>query len=302
MNVVAVIATYRRPAELMRLLDSLGKSHVALHGIVITDNANDEATRIVAENGGAHSISAPCNLGCGGGLALAEKTALEVFPAMTHVWVLDDDVVVERDTLGTLLAAMKDAGSACPQAADARGGLNWFPGLLDRAKFNLLRQSATPEAFLQNAGIAPEPFSWATGVALLVARSTLEKAGLHRGDFWVRGEDLDFSLRCTQAAPGIYVPTARVAHLPPGGGLVVDDFPERMKHAAMLQNAAYLSTRTTHGSRLVQHIPGNSFRHLRRFGLSALGDVIRTIWLGAVRGLPAGAPGGTYFRDRLARG
>ncbi len=302
MKVVTVTATYRRPAELQRLLDSLGKSSVALHGVVIADNADDPETRAVVERNSAHYVAAPGNPGCGGGLAIAEQTAMSAFPDLTHVWVLDDDVVVEPDTLGILLAAMAEAGSACPQAADARGHLNWFPGLLDPAKFDILRRASTPGDFLRICGSAPEPFSWATGVALLVARETLEKAGLHRGDFWVRGEDLDFSLRCTNVAPGVYVPKARVAHLPPGGGLVVDDFPERMKHAAMLQNAAFLSARTSHGRRLIRHVPGNSFRHLRRFGPGAFMDVVRATWMGAVLGLPAGAPGGTFFRERLAVG
>ncbi len=45
MNVVATIATYRRPAEIARLLAALEKSTVAVHGRVIVDNAGDDATR-----------------------------------------------------------------------------------------------------------------------------------------------------------------------------------------------------------------------------------------------------------------
>jgi len=300
-KVVAAIATFRRFEELERLLESLDKSAVPLHGIVVADNADEVQIRALVEGSGARYVAAPGNPGCGAGLALAERTALEAFPDLTHVWVLDDDVVVEPTTLGTLLGAMGDAGSACPQAADARGGLNWFPGLIHRAKFDVLRRAATPGEYLEKCGPQPEPFTWATGVALLVTRATLEKAGLHRDDFWMRGEDLDFSLRCTRAARGVYVPTAHVAHLPPGGGLVVNDFPERMKHTAMLQNAAFLSTRTAHGRRLIRHVPGNSWRHVRRFGFRALGDVLRATWLGAFRGLPAGAPGGTFFREQLGR-
>jgi GT2 family glycosyltransferase len=298
-KVVTVTATFRRFEELDRLFESLGKSNVPLHGMVVADNAVELTTRALVEGSGAVYVEAPGNLGCGAGLALAEKAALAAFPDLTHLWVLDDDVVVEPATLGTLLDAMSEAGSACPQAADARGGLNWFPGLIDRAKFNVLRRATTPEEYLEKCGPQPEAFTWATGVALLVSRAVLEKAGLHRDDFWIRGEDLDFSLRCTEVARGVYVPTARVAHLPPGGGLVVDDFPERMKHAAMLQNAAYLAAKTSHGRRLLKHVPGNSFRHIRRFGIGAIGDVIRATWLGAVRGLPAGAPGGMVFREKL---
>ncbi len=297
MKTVAVIATYRRPTEVARLLASLEKSTLALHGIVVVDNAADPATRTAVVP--HRYIAAPDNLGCGGGLRLAEETALREFPELTHLWVLDDDVVVEPATLATLLAQMGDAAAACPQAADAGGRLNWFPGLLNRAKFNVLRRASTPAEYLAECGPPPEQFSWATGVALLVTRAVIESAGLHRSDFWVRGEDLDFSLRITAIARGCYVPTAQVAHLPPGGGIVVDDFPERMKHAAMLQNSAYLIARTAHGRRLSKHWPGNAWRHLRRFGPSAFGDILRAAHLGALCGLPAGAPGGETFRQQL---
>jgi GT2 family glycosyltransferase len=286
------------------MLDSLAKSEHPLHGIVVTDNADDPALRAALTGTRLRYITAPGNPGCGAGLAIAEATALAAYPELTHLWILDDDVVIQPETLGTLLAAMSatGAGSACPQAADARGGLNWFPGLIHRSKFDILRRAATPAEYLARCGPEPEPFTWATGVAILVHRDTFEKAGPHRTDFWIRGEDLDFSLRCTAATPGIYVPTAQIAHLPPGGGLVVDDFPERMKHAAMLQNAAYLAFRTPHGRRLLRHIPGNSFRHIRRFGVNALPDIIRATWNGAVLGLTAGATGATHFREGLSRG
>ncbi len=297
MKTVAVIATYRRPTEVARLLASLGKSTLPLHGIVIVDNAADPATRAACE---LHRyVAAAENLGCGGGLCLAEETALREFPTLTHLWVLDDDVVVEPTTLATLHSQMGDAAAACPQAADTEGRLNWFPGLLDRAKFNALRRAATPAEYLLQCGPAPESFTWATGVALLVTRTAIERAGLHRGDFWVRGEDLDFSLRITATARGCYVPTAHVAHLPPGGGIVADDFPERMKHAAMLQNSAYLIAHTPHGRRLLRHWPGNAYRHLRRFGLSSFPDILRAAHLGALRALPAGSPGGKFFRQKL---
>ncbi len=297
MKTVAVIATYRRPTEVARLLASLEKSTLPLHGIVVVDNSADPATRVACA---AHRYVASAeNLGCGGGLRLAEETALREFPELTHLWVLDDDVVVEPATLATLHAQMGDAAVVCPQAADAEGRLNWFPGLLDRAKFKVLRRAATLAEYLAQCGPSPESFSWATGVALLVTRVTIELAGLHRGDFWVRGEDLDFSLRITATARGCFVPTAQVSHLPPGGGIVVNDFPERMKHAAMLQNSAYLIARTAHGRRLAKHWPGNAWRHLRRFGSSAFTDILRAANLGALRGLPAGAPGGEAFRQKL---
>lgn len=304
-RVVAVTATYRRAFEVGRLLDALHASEVPLHGVVVVDNASDSATRERLQNStiAVEYADAGGNLGCGGGLRLGEERALEKFPTLTHVWILDDDTVPEPTTLGTLLSTMEatSAGAACPQARDAEGNLNWFPGLKDRARFDVLRTSKTPAEFLTRDRAEPAEFTWATGVALLVTRDALEKGGLHRGDFWIRGEDLDFSLRITAIAKGVYVPTAHLEHLPPGGGRVIDDFAERMKHAAMLQNCAYLFARTKHGRSLAKHWPGNAFRHLRRFGLRSIEDVATAFMQGALRGKPAGAPGGEFFRHRLAQ-
>lgn len=306
MKVVAVIATYRRLKEIERLLAALENSSYSLHALVVVDNASDEETRsAVARCLVPHCwVDAGKNLGCGGGLRFGEAVAFREFPELTHLWILDDDTVPETSTLAELLKAMETcvAGAACPQVRDARGRLNWFPGLRDRRAFASLCKSATPEDFIAREGTKPQPFLWATGVALLVAREAVERGGFHREDFWVRGEDLDFSLRITAITLGIYVPTAHLAHLPPGSGEVVDDFSERMKHAAMLQNCAFLFTRTRHGRALLRHWPGNGFRHLRRFGFSTIFDLVMALMMGAVAGWPAGVLRGDYFRRRMTRG
>lgn len=305
-RVVAVVATYRRAVELERLLKSLEQSQVPLHGIVVTDNATDPATaEALARSTIPHHLVQPGeNLGCGGGLRRAEEATAKEFPDYTHIFILDDDVVVPPDTLGGLLeatVAMK-TGVACPLAHDADQKLGWFPGLLKRRSLKALSRVGTQANYLAQIGPSLEYFTWGTGVAMLVDRATLERVGLHREDFWMRGEDLDFTLRVTWSPRGVFVPTVSVAHLPPGGGKIINNFPERMKDAAMIQNCTYLITRTRHGKGIAKFWPVNAWRHLKRFGLRTITDVIRAAWLGGVLGLPAGVPEGDYFRQRLARG
>jgi len=301
-RVVVVVATYRRPGEVARLMASLSQSSTPVHAVVMADNASDPETKTVMETAGGlhHYIASPQNLGCGGGLRLAEEAALQRFPDLTHVWILDDDVVVEPNTLGLLLEAMiaQNAGCACPQVLDDNGRRGWFPGLLDAEKFQLLCNQETPEAFLKKCGPEPIPFSWATGVSLLVTKETLLQSGFHRNDFWIRGEDLDFALRLTQFSKGVYVPTAFVKHLRPGADNP-KSFSERMKSAAMLQNCALLFSRTKHGRTLIKHWPGNVLFHTKNAGLMGLLDAMRAFYLGAVRGLAAGASGGNYFQRML---
>ncbi len=291
-SVVAIVATMRRPAELSALLASLATLPEGLRAVVIVDNGRDDETRKVVDGSPVEAVylRPEKNLGCGGGLLEAERWALENLGAFTHCWILDDDAVVEPDTLGELLAAMATttAVCACPLVQDGAGLLNWCPGLLEPAKYRIANSPRPPEEYLRLCGDVPVRFSWSQGIALLVTREALLAYGLHRGDFWVRGEDLDFSLRLTWHATGVWVPAARVHHLPPAESRRPEV--EYVRHAALLQNVAYVGVRLPHGRRIARTLPGNWLRFLRTWGWKprAWGDVCFGFFTGAVLGWPAG--------------
>ncbi len=143
----------------------------------------------------------------------------------------------------------------------------------------------------------------AQGICLLATRAAVEAAGFHRDDFWVRGEDLDFSLRLTAQGRGIFVPEAVVQHLPPASSASTASRAEYLRHAAMIQNIAFLSLTQRHGRRILKTIPGASLRFLRMWGLGALPDLFSALRRGA-SGEPAGRGAHATFRqrsDELAR-
>ena len=292
--VAVVIATYRRAPELKRLLASLALSKIPL-AVVVVDNADDAETEAAVAQAPLDAVRLVPgrNLGCGGGLAFGERAALERYAdRLTHLWLLDDDTQAAPDALARLLEAMDQEGAAlaCPMIVDSDGNIGWFPGLLDSAAFDAVRELRTPEEFIARSGSQPFRFSWATGVSLLVTREAVETRGPHRDDFWIRGEDLDFSLRITARYPGIFVPEARVIHLPrPASASPEAQAAERRKHAVMLQNIAFISVRLPYGRRIFRTIPGNVWRYLKTWGLASLPEAMHALWLGAGRGLPAGA-------------
>lgn len=296
-RVVAIVATYRRAFELSRLIASLDRAPVGMRGLLVVDNADDPATgeAIAGSRLDTEWVRPGKNLGCGGGLRLAEESAMKRFPDYTHLWILDDDAVVEPATVVQLAGAMASAGAAMgyPMISDKDGKIGWFPGLLDQEKFRIIREGLTPAEFLARCGPEPIPFSWASGVALMVSREAMETYGLHRDDYWVRGEDLEFSLRITHKGLGICVPEAVAAHLPPEpapGAAEASLAAEYVKHRAMIQNIAYTSFRMRHGARIIRNIPGNLYRFFNTWGWTprVIWDGITALWTGGIRALPAG--------------
>lgn len=304
LSVAALIATYRRPHELERLLRSLAQVS-GLSAVVVVDNEGSGDVRTLVEKAypGTIYINPGANLGCGGGLKLAEERALQLpGVAFTHVLILDDDAVLPPDAITALAGAMERerADLAYPLVTDERGRIGWLPGLRQRVPELGDSFDGAPEDFRARFGAEPRDFIWAQGICLLVARSALERHGTHRGDFWVRGEDLEFSLRFTAQGRGILVPSVTAQHLPPPENTALSREAEYLKHGALVQNIAFIGFRLPHGRRIAWTILGALRRFFRLWSWSALADAAAALWRGAILGEPAGTGAGHTFRARFA--
>jgi GT2 family glycosyltransferase len=272
---------------------------------VVTDNGRSDDTRSVVEAAGsaAHYLAPESNLGCGGGLRLAGERAVEIVgEQFTHFLFLDDDAVIAPDTIERLATAMQAAGAdlAYPLVVAADGHVGWTPGVIGLSRQIERAPGLTPEEFRERFGSEPRAVSWSQGICLLVTRRAIEARGWHRGDFWVRGEDLEFSLRMTAGAVGVFVPAAVVQHLPPEETPGVSREAEYLKHCALVQNIAFVGLRLPHGRRIAWTLAGALRRFFRLWKSPALADAARALWRGAVLAEPAGAGSGRTFRMRCA--
>jgi len=305
-RVAALVATFRRPRELGRLLEALAQTPEGLDLVVIVDNAGNAETRAVVERAQCrtHYLAPGTNLGCGGGLKRAGETALSIAgDRLTHLWILDDDAVPTAHTLSGLLAVMEseNADAACPLVIGPEGLVGWTPGFVDRAIERAATAPVRPEEFRARFGSEPLPFTWTQGISLLVSRDAIDAVGLHRDDFWIRGEDLEFSLRITGRFRGVFVPAVEVQHLPPPETGASSRAAEYLKHAALLQNVLYLSLRLAHCRRIAWTVPANIVRFVRTWGLASLADVWRAFFRGTIRGEAAGQGAGATFRRRAEK-
>ena len=303
-RVVALTASFRRPAQLAQLLASLGTEAPALAGATVVDNASDPSIATMASRVALPTtvLTPERNLGCGGGIAFGLREVLRDTEA-THVWIFDDDAVAAPGALEALLKALEEAQAdvAVPLITDAAGRIGWFPGPLVEPAWSVIRtRHVTPAGLRQACGLSPLRWSWAPWTSLLVTRRAVEAVGLPRDDYWFQGEDLEWTLRLSARFACVLVPGAECRHLPPSAH---DREREFLKQALMLQNNFFTATRLAHGRRLLRHAPGNVGRFLRANGWasSAWAAAGLAFWRGAVRGGPAGAGGTDGLRLRWLR-
>jgi len=85
------MCTFRRPGDAAASLEALSNQDIAVESVVVVDNADDEATRILVESAGPPTryLAPGSNLGPAGGFALA----IDQLPADNNdlVILLDDD-------------------------------------------------------------------------------------------------------------------------------------------------------------------------------------------------------------------
>lgn len=300
-RVAALVATYRRDPELARLLGALQAADLPPAKVFIADNAASGETRDLCGRRGAEWIPVPINRGPGPAWNAALEAAL-ADPGFTHFLVLDDDVVPPPEALTALVDTMESASvcAVAPLLYDEKGMLWGFPEPREvplRAAIRKVTDTASASAAL---GGDPHPFCWATGACMLYRRDAFQKCGKFREDFWMLGEDLEFSMRAAAAGGGVFTARVAVPHLPPAPGAPrAAALAHRAKFLALLQNLSFLAFHSPQSAHLRSYLAGNFRRYLRTEGISpaTLRESVAAFWHGAVRGQPAGTPAGAHIRE-----
>lgn len=207
----AVVLNWRRADLTNRCVKSLLDAGLELADIIVVDNGSgdESVTSIQRAAPGVRVISSTMNLGYGGGNNLGIVAALA--DHVDFVWILNNDVVVEQETLPTLLAAMNDDSgiAACTPSIQpppgTRGPSNHGWGHVVPV-FGFARLASRP---FRRRSVFPR---FLTGTALLLRAAALATPVFDE-DFFLYWEDVDLSLRLQEQGWRILpVPAAKVYH------------------------------------------------------------------------------------------
>jgi dTDP-4-dehydrorhamnose reductase len=221
-SIFAVVLTYNRKDLLRRSLDCILAQSRRCDRVIVIDNCSADGTaemlrRDWADQVEVHTLSR--NVGASGGFNAAIRIAHQAGADFT--WVMDDDVLPEKDALSKLIEAdqfLADNGiqrafvlsSAWDEEGrptnvpkidtrPARSGYENWPRLLHRKML---------------------PVTRATFVSILLPRSVVAQYGLPLAPMFIWGEDSDYTLRITEKCPGFLVADSKVLHLRQVSGAV----------------------------------------------------------------------------------
>jgi GT2 family glycosyltransferase len=195
-RVCAAVITFNRKDLLVECLDALLSQTHRVARTLVVDNASTDGTEDLLRERGllrrddVEYVRLERNMGASGGFArgVAAGRALD----MDWIWIMDDDAEPRPDALATLLASPPATDLAtvalCPKVVYAGGAI-------DANQRGHFRRRLRPlPASEYRAGHHPT-LDFLSFVGSLVRTSAARQTNLPREDFFIWGDDVEYSFR-----------------------------------------------------------------------------------------------------------
>ena len=235
-KVVAVVVSYNRKVLLKECVNALLNLRCDYLTVLIVDNCSTDGTeeyikdlisdKVVYYNTGA-------NLGGAGGFNFGIKKAMEL--NADYIWIMDDDCIVQENSLTALMDFAKfkngDFGFLSSKVL-------WKDGTL--SKMNIQRRSISDKKFNADNGV--QKIRIATFVSLFINRSAVDSVGLPIKDFFIWGDDWEYTYRISDKFDCYYVPGSVAVHksaVNMGSNIAVDDLARLDRYFYSYRNEGY---------------------------------------------------------------
>lgn len=188
-RLAVVVLNWRDLARTLRCVSHLDQCP-QVETIVLVDNESDGRLEQEIERRGLArtvTIAGPRNLGYSSGVNLGIRHVLEDH---THVLLVNNDAVIEPDSIALLLDASVAAGDRCvvtPTVLRPDGSVESSGEVFRRLTF-----SVRPARIIEQA-------NFLTFACVLVPTAVFASVGLLDERFFMYWEDVDFGLRCRAA-------------------------------------------------------------------------------------------------------
>ena len=240
---VALIVTYNRKNLLKECIEGLTRSETPCDIFVIDNASTDgtqEAMQDYVDRGVITYHNTGANLGGAGGFNYALKTVLK--QDYDYFWIMDDDCIVQPDSLTQLMRVAK----VHPDFGFLSSRVLWTDGT--RCRMNeqkLLEGSLDADK--------PQRCRQATFVSLLLRAEAVQKAGLPISEFFIWGDDVEYTRRLSKMFTCWYVPASVVIHKTAnneGSNIATDSAARLPRYRFAYRNEVYIAKKEK-GSRIL---------------------------------------------------
>jgi GT2 family glycosyltransferase len=218
MKIAALVVTYNRQALLAECLDAIRGGSRKPERIFVVDNASTDGTgQLFAAGGRFHLpdiqwIRLPQNRGGAGGFHAGIEAVLKDTEKYDWIWLMDDDTIPEAGALANLLAA--DADLQDPSIsflASCVFGEQQEP--MNVPVLSSAKADNGYETWYENLDRGAVRIDSATFVSLLISVPAARKAGLPVQEYFLWGDDSEYTRRLTvYCGPAYLVGSSRVLH------------------------------------------------------------------------------------------
>lgn len=216
-RIAVIIVNWNNLPDTLACLDSLQQCSLADIKIIVVDNASTDGSAdvIAAKRPEITIIRNRENLGFTGGNNAGMKVAFN--QGADYAFLINNDAEITNGSMETLVGFMETHPEAWASAPliyyYSQPNIIWSAGGVISWKKAWTKMIGTDEENKGQFGDAPYQVDYATGCALMVRRTALEKFGLLDERFFMYYEEVEWCTRMRKNGQLIYVvPHASVLH------------------------------------------------------------------------------------------
>lgn len=235
-KVFAVVVTYNRKALLAECLDAiLNQSYEVSKIVVVNNNSTDGTSDFLKEKGYLDNslielLNLPENIGGAGGFYEGMKFSRDYSDKPDFVWIMDDDTIPTKNCLEELIKANEAIDEEVSFLASAVRGMNNEAMNVPKIA---RKQFSKYTDWYSHLDIGLAQIVKATFVSLLINMKAIDKCGLPWKEFFIWGDDSEYTQRVIRDfGPAYMVGKSLAIHKRVGSdelSLVKEKNPNRIK-------------------------------------------------------------------------
>lgn len=226
-DIAAVVVTYNRKDKLLNCIEALKKQKGGAPDILVIDNDSDDGTGEALsgyiDRGDILYRNTGRNIGGAGGFEIGVREA--VAAGYKYLWLMDDDCVPQRKALYEFKKAHNKLSG---RYGFLSGKVLWKDGSICRMNIQKKDVISKIEDFDKDM----QRIQFATFVSCFIRSSVVKDVALPVGEFFIWGDDLEYTRRISLEYPCYYIKDSIVLHdsATNTGSNVAQDSLEKMKY------------------------------------------------------------------------